>query len=621
MSTFSGLFNTKGLDAAAEQRLRALLSAREGAQRPVRVASAQGAVVGGSDGPLLDVHSAGGTITLVSGAPQMLAVAGDVTTGSVARHVADGFSRGDLSFLASLRGAFAIAAFRESDASGLLAIDRMGRASLSYSVRPDGIAFASSADLLLLSGGALEINPQAILDYLYFQMIPGPATFFRDVLRLEAGEYLRFRGGRVDVGRYWTPEFREHEPVDNEQLGAEFIRLLEQGTRRAWRGTAEGCFLSGGTDSSTVAGMLGRVSGHPVRTFSIGFSARGYDEIEYARIAARHFNTVHAEYYVTPDDVVGAIPIIARAYDQPFGNSSAVPVYYCAKLAKEQGLNVLLAGDGGDELFGGNQRYADQYVFSLYERVPQALRMLMLEPLSQIPGGDKVLPLRKLRSYISQAATPMPARLETYNLFQRFGAENIFERDFLESVDAGHPASLQEKTYHGARASSLINRMLALDWKFTLADNDLRKVSRMCEVAGVEARYPLLDEDLVDFSLRLPADYKLRGRRLRYFFKQALSDFLPRETLTKKKHGFGLPFGLWAREHRPLHDLTYDTLTALKKRRIVRTSFIERLVRGHREEHPSFYGGHIWVLVMLEQWLQAHDISLDLSSPRMTRAA
>jgi asparagine synthase (glutamine-hydrolysing) len=299
-----------------------------------------------------------------------------------------------------------------------------------------------------------------------------------------------------------------------------------------------------------------------------------------------------------------------------------VPVYYCAKLAKEHGLNVLLAGDGGDELFGGNQRYADQYVFSLYDRVPQALRALMLEPLSQIPGGEKVLPLRKLRSYIAQAVTPMPARLETYNLFQRFGAENIFERDFLSATDAHHPASLQYETYHAARASSLINRMLALDWKFTLADNDLRKVGRMCGVAGIEARYPLLDDDLVDFSLRLPSDYKLRGRRLRYFFKRALSDFLPRETLAKKKHGFGLPFGLWARDHRALRELTYDTLTALKRRHIIRATFIERLMHGHRDEHPSFYGGHIWVLVMLEQWLQAHaDIGLSASRARMTRAA
>src|SRR5262249_16699723 len=140
-----------------------------------------------------------------------------------------------------------------------------------------------------------------------------------------------------------------------------------------------GTFLSGGTDSSTVAGMLGEVTGQPARTYSIGFDAQGYDEMAYARIAARHFNTRHNEYYVTSDDVVSAIPQIAAVHDQPFGNASAVPTFYCAKLARDDGVDVLLGGDGGDELFGGNDRYATQYLYSLYSDLPSGLRKGLIE--------------------------------------------------------------------------------------------------------------------------------------------------------------------------------------------------------------------------------------------------
>ena len=266
----------------------------------------------------------------------------------------------------------------------------------------------------------------------------------------------------------------------------------------------------------------------------------------------------------------------------------------------------MLAGDGGDELFGGNQRYADQYIFSFYERLPERLRRRVLEPAVPKARSSRFGLLRKLSSYVAQASVPLPARLQTYNSVVRFGPAEIFEPDFLADVDVERPQRVQDEQYGRAHAGSTLNRMLALDFKFTLADNDLRKVGRMCEVAGVEVRYPLLDDDIVDFSLRLPADYKVRGTRLRPFFKQALGDFLPAEILRKTKHGFGLPFGIWARDHPRLRALTYDMLAQLRQRRMVRPSYLDRLIRGHNDEHAAYFGGQMWVLMMLEQWLQAH---------------
>ncbi|HZR01626.1 MAG TPA: asparagine synthase-related protein, partial [Burkholderiales bacterium] len=234
------------------------------------------------------------------------------------------------------------------------------------------------------------------------------------------------------------------------------------------------------------------------------------------------------------------------------------------------------------------------------------LRKRLLEPVSALPGVSNVLPLRKLGSYIAQASVPMPGRLQAYNLFSRFGPHSIFTRDFLAEIDCNHPRDLEAAAYESTKAQSLINRMLALDWKFTLADNDLRKVGVMCEAADVEVRYPLLDEDLVDFSTKLPPHFKLKGRQLRWFFKRALDDFLPPEIISKKKHGFGLPFGLWAAEHPGLRSLAYDSLANLKSRGFIAPQFVDRLIDGHRREHAAYYGSQIWVLMMLEQWFYAH---------------
>ena len=295
-------------------------------------------------------------------------------------------------------------------------------------------------------------------------------------------------------------------------------------------------------------------------TYSIGFGADGFDEMEYARLAARRFGASAHEYYLKPDDILEAIPLIASTYDEPFANDSAVPTYFCAKQAARDGVKIMLAGDGGDEIFGGNERYAKQMVFEHYGRLPVFLRNHLIEPaVNSIPGGDSLLPVRKLRSYIRQASIPLPERMESYNFIYRQPLNEMFEPEFLASVNPEIPKEMLRDAYFRADSEHPINRMLHLDLKFTLADNDLRKVSGMCEAAGIEVRYPLLNEALVNFSGRLPISYKIRGQRLRWFFKEALKDFLPREIITKTKHGFGLPFGVWALSHPPLRELVDDT--------------------------------------------------------------
>jgi len=531
-----------------------------------------------------------------------------VPLADVAVRLIDAFLERGIDALAALRGDYAVALADPPRGRVVLAVDRMGVRNVVYSEQNGGVVFGPTCDVVSRHPAVRrEVDPQALYDYVYFHMVPGPATAFRGQRRVPPGHFVDAVGGRTTVHTHWRPRFVEDAPVATASRKRELRGVIESAVRD-FAGDADcGAFLSGGTDSSTLSGLLGDVTGGAARTFSIGFAAEGYDEMHYARIAAKHFATEHHEYYVTPEDVVSAVPRVAAAYDQPFGNASAVPTYYCARLAKSDGVARLLGGDGGDELFGGNARYARQQQLAYYERIPRLIRRRLIEPVSTRAGmADKLALMRKARSYIAQASLPMPDRYESYNLLQRLGPENVFAAPFLEGVDVGAPLSLLRGVYESVEAKSLINRMLGLDFRFTLTDNDLPKVTRMCELAGVDVVFPMLHDDVIDFSLGLPPGLKLRGTRLRHFFKEALSDYLPAEIIAKQKHGFGLPVGAWLQSHNGLRTLASDSLSALRKRGIVRPEFIDRLLDDHLAAHAGYYGTMVWILMMLELWFERH---------------
>lgn len=510
--------------------------------------------------------------------------------------------------LAALRGTFALALIDNDKRAVLLAVDRFGIERLFFAPYRDGVLFATRADMLLRHPAmSAQLSPQGLFHYTYFHCLPSPNSIYRHLNKLKAGEQVHVSRGRVSSRPLRATHFTA-ESNDELALSQELRGRLETSVRRA-AGDEEaiGAFLSGGLDSSTVAGYLAKVQPtRRARTFTMGFSAKGYDETEFARTASKHFNTEHHEYYVTPADVVDMVPKVAAFLDEPFGNSSALPAYYCAKLAREQGVKVLLAGDGGDELFAGNDRYAKQGLFERYQHLPEVLRHSGIEaPLEWLKNSG--LPfVGKARSYVAQAKIPLPERLQTYNFLHRIPHETVFAPDFLAAVDTERPLKQLRETYWGCEADSYVDRMLFLDWKFTLADNDLVKVGSMCQLAGVEVRYPLLDDELVEFSTRVPAALKLRGNRLRYFYKRALTGFLPEATINKSKHGFGLPFGVWMRTEPKLQALAYDSLTSLKRRGFFKPEFLDEAVSQHRNGHAAYYGELIWVLMMLELWLASH---------------
>jgi asparagine synthase (glutamine-hydrolysing) len=541
-----------------------------------------------------------------------LCVSGGAPRFADATHAAVALESGDAAaWLAAFRadgsaaldrvhGRFAVVIIEPAERAITLATDRFATWPLCYAEHPEGLCFADRADEV--PGHNRRVCPQSVFDYLFFHVIPAPATILDGVQRLCAGHVLRWQDGKSELIRYWQPRFNERGSTDVDAASREFLRLVEQSVAREAAGRRAGAFLSGGTDSSTVAGMLCKVQGAPAETYSIGFDAPGYDEMTYARIASRHFGTRHHDYYVTPADLVTAIPRVAAHYDQPFGNSSAVPALICAERAAGDGVEKMLAGDGGDELFGGNTRYAKQRVLGWYGDLPGPLRGLMR--LATLPGLRHAPVSKKVASYVDQASVPLPDRLQTYNLLLRTGVEAVLLPDFLAAVQTDRPLEMQRVWWHSVRARSDINRMLALDWKITLADSDLPKVIGATQLAGVDVGFPLLADELVEFSLGLPPSWKLRRLTLRWFFKHALRDFLPEEVIRKKKHGFGLPFGIWALEHPPLGAFVKEALHTIGERRIIQPAFLERLLREHLPAHPSYYGELVWVLMMLELWLR-----------------
>ena len=521
---------------------------------------------------------------------------------------------------ACLSGPFCLAILDAFSGSAVLAVDRAGIHPLCYASNAQGLFFASSLDALLAHPSVrAALDPQALYHYLYHHMVPGPGTAYVGQQRLLPGEYLHVRAGRRYRGSYWQLEFQERAYARTRASFAikqqEFLRLLRLSVESSLGGDSggTGAFLSGGTDSSTLAAIVGQVTGRPARTYSIGFDAPGYDEMAYARLAASHAGSIHHERYVTPADVLAAIPAMAAIFDQPFGNASAIPAFYCAQMAREDGVIRLLGGDGGDELFGGNERYARQALLSQYGRLPAMLRQAVIEPLLLRERAGKPWRLAgKARRYIEQASLPLPARLDSHNLLLCHGYRAVLEDGFIDTIDPGMAAGCLNGAYWERQGQGLsqINELLALDMRFTLADNDLVKVRTACELAGVEAAFPFLHDAMVAFAARLAPQDKLDGMRLRPFFKRALADILPPAIVRKKKHGFGLPFGLWLHRHAPLRDFAFDNLAQLRRRGIVRPAFIDDLQCRLLAQHPAYHGTMVWLLMMLEQWLSHHPAAL-----------
>jgi asparagine synthase (glutamine-hydrolysing) len=514
-------------------------------------------------------------------------------------------------FIRRLRGPFALALWDRRQRSLLLAVDHFGIRRLYYSTGNRGTAFSSRlAAVVAAPGQSRQTDPGAIYDYLNFGYIPAPETPFPGIRRLPPGHTCHIRHGSTRIEPFWDVQYLEH-PQREERAASTLYRLSHHAVSEAVAGlspTATGAFLSGGTDSSTVVGLMTRLTGEPVSAFSIGFHEDRYDELDYARLTARHFGATLHTRIVKPEDALEALPGLVDTYDEPLGNNSAIGTLFCAAMAREHGVTHLLAGDGGDEIFGGNERYRVDQVFARYGRVPALLRRGLLEPvLLNLPEGAPSI-LGRARRYIRRASIPNPRRFYSYEFHVAQNGGELLDADFLGRVRPDGPWHVLEEHFRRAEASSELNRLLYLDLKLTIGDNDLFKVTRTAELGGVGVRFPFLDRSLVEFMGTLPVSFKVRGLEKRYLFKRAFRNLLPGETLAKRKHGFGVPTAEWLRSHRGIRELARDTLLSPRadQRGFFRRGALERLFAQHDAETAPFYGDILWSVLMLELWHRRH---------------
>ena len=526
--------------------------------------------------------------------------------------VLDQYLRAGIDCLERLRGAYVLAIWDGREETLYLATDRFRIEPLYYYDDAQKLVFASR--LQSISSCSLPISRtvdhKAIVDVMAFSAICTPRTIFREMHKVPPGHVLTCCRGEVTISPYWDISFLNPSATRETGLSrklkevfADAISVLLQSEGEVHR---IGTFLSGGIDSSTVTGVLTQLTKSAVKSFTIGFQEERFNEIGYARIVAQHFGSEHYEYIVKPADVVKALPVLLDSFDEPFANASAIPTYYCAKLAKQHGVDVLYAGDGGDELFGGNERYSTQRLFDYYGHLPYWLRKGLVEPIADgcadHIGGRYAQGLMK---YIRRANIPYPQRLTSYGLFNIIPLSQLLTDGMLEFLpsdyDPYEPVGLH---YFKAPAQTELDRQLYIDLKLTISDNDLFKVTRMTQAAGVAVRYPFLDHHMAEFAALVPADVKMRGRQLRSFFKEAYADLLPEAIRKKTKHGFGLPIPVWLRTHKQLNEMMLDLVLSPRsvQRGYFRRKTLEHLVQLHKNDEGSFYGTVLWNLMILELW-------------------
>jgi asparagine synthase (glutamine-hydrolysing) len=478
--------------------------------------------------------------------------------------------------------------------------------SLFYCSTPTQLLCATDLRLIL---AALKETPQAdrvaLYHYLNFAYIPSPRSAVEGVAKLEPGSCLEAQVGKVAARRLWDVPYPEDLGGSDDERARDLrdhivanVRDYTPGGESQW-----GTFLSGGTDSSSISGILARsVGDRKVDSFSIGFAEEGYDELSYSRIASQHFGLNAHERSVGEKDTVSIINRLITGFDEPFGNSSAIPTFYCADFARAEGKELLIAGDGGDEIFGGNERYAKDKIFGWYHNAPWPLRAGG-SLLARAMSGVDLHIANRVRNMILRGTMPNPDRFYSDDAFASTHFEDLLSPEFRQAVARDDSLQFQRDVYARAGTDSELHRLMYLDLKMTIAESDLVKVIRSANVAGVDVAFPYIDRGLVEYTGRLPDRYKVNGLKKRYLFKLAMEEILPLEIRKKKKQGFGLPIAVWMRREGDLRDLINDVVLSdrARQRGYFNFQFVKDLIDRH-ERNLWDHAPDIFRLLMLELW-------------------
>jgi asparagine synthase (glutamine-hydrolysing) len=520
-------------------------------------------------------------------------------TGSDTEVILAAYAAWGTACLRRLRGMFAFALWDAERRRLLLARDRVGIKPLVYASLGDRFLFASEIKAILEDRSVpRELDWEALRDYLVFSYVPAPRTIFRAVRKLPPASYLILEpdSGRQSLHRYWDLEFRPDHNRSTTEWAEGLRHHLEDAVRsHLVADVPVGAFLSGGMDSSTVVALMARAQARPVRTFSIGFDEAEFDELAWAREVARRYGTDHYEMVVKPD-ALEALPRLAWQFDEPFGDASALPTYYVAKITREH-VTVALSGDGGDENFAGYRRYARALALHRWLDVAPAHlgRALLALGARLLPDGARG------QGYLTLLGAP---GLERYFRMVTFQTEVTLGRllgpEARRHAEPALEADRFRRLAEAGRVEDFASALQYVDIHTYLPDDILTKVDRTSMLVSLEARVPLLDHVLMEYVATMPSSLKLRDGQGKFLLKQVMADALPAGVLARRKMGFGVPLAAWFRGE--LQGYARNVLLSRRatERGLVARPAVERLLAEHAAGQDR--SAAVWMLLCLEEW-------------------
>lgn len=518
--------------------------------------------------------------------------------------------------LHKMRGMFAFAIWDKKKERLFLARDRLGQKPLFYYLDQEKLLFASEIKAILQGKVNRELDYEAIHHYLTFRYIPYPYTIFKYIKKLPPAHFLTFEGNSAHLQRYWELRFIDHSShhdlteismkrrYDEDGICEEILSRLKEAVKiRLISDVPLGALLSGGMDSSAIVALMSEMTAIPVKTFSVGFEEKEYNEIDYARTVAKIFETDHHEMMVRPEATT-ILPKIVRHYDEPFADPSAIPTFYISRFAGDF-VKVVLNGDGGDENFAGYGNYIQNKVSQYFHILPPSVCQKIIGKflgVAQQYLGHKEGKVNSLRQVIEVAHHDRAKRYACLSIFMdAFLKERIYTEEFKEIV--GHRDSLEilSKTFGNKNTKDSINRLLASDIETFLPNDLLVKIDMASMANSVEGRSPFLDHKFMEFTAKIPSKLKLRGMEKKYILKKSLQNILPNQILKRPKRGFDVPIAKWLRHD--LKDMTSDILLSdsARNRGYFKMDVIAKMVDDHCNNRAN-WANELWELLILEIW-------------------
>jgi asparagine synthase (glutamine-hydrolysing) len=511
-------------------------------------------------------------------------------------------------FVKHLAGMFAIALWDRRRKQLILARDRLGIKPLYYSVNSHRIIFGSEIKALLQDGVNKDIDFQALHDYLSFNYIPGPRSIFTHIRKLPPGHILMYSRGITNITPYWKLRYSSN-PSDQknrseEHYCEELYELLKTTVQQHLISDVPlGIFLSGGIDSSSLVALMRSVSSQRLRTFSIGFEEQSYDELGYARAVARQFGTEHHELLVRPN-AIELLPELVRYFDEPFADSSIIPLYWVSKLARKH-VKVALSGEGGDEVFAGYETYAAYKFAEIYKLLPTVLTTRIIPTIiRRLPvSHQKVSFDYKAKRFVDGALLhPAEGHFRWKVIFTEEAKAALYGRDMNGFKD---PMTLYCDAYKHCTAPDPVMKLQHIDLQIYLPDDLLVKADRMSMANSLEVRVPFLDHRVVEFAASIPSWLKIRGLTKKYILKQTMARQLPTQVLKGKKRGFNVPLPIWFRHE--LRDFVHDILSPkrIKETGFFKPEVVAALIQDHESRHADL-SRNIWGLLVLMCWYEEY---------------